>query len=214
MSAGVPYGTIGSVEARFWSKVERRGPDECWPWMAAKHDRGGYGLIRIDGKLVRASRFSLEENLGRPLRPGMVARHRCDNPPCCNPKHLLEGTQADNIHDAVSRKRHRHGENGAAKLTNESVLRIRHDVAAGKTHEHVAREYGISPAMASMVANGKRWAHIGGPLTSGVNKSHCINGHAYTHENTLLRDGGRKKVCRICNKINQDKYKQRKKESN
>lgn len=207
MSMGVPYGT--AVQQRFWAKVDKRGPDECWPWTAARHDRGGYGLIRIDGKSVRASRFVLEQSLERHLHPGMVARHRCDNPPCCNPRHLLEGTIADNVRDKVSRKRHKHGERGAIKLSDELVLSIRRDVAAGQTTASVASAYGISPSMASMVATGKRWAHLGGPLTSGINKSHCINGHDYTEENTLLRDGGRKKVCRTCNKISQNKYKQR-----
>lgn len=26
---------------RFWTKVDVRGPDECWPWLAAITD--GYG---------------------------------------------------------------------------------------------------------------------------------------------------------------------------
>ena len=30
-----------SVEERFWEKVDRRGPDECWPWTAYS-DRYGY----------------------------------------------------------------------------------------------------------------------------------------------------------------------------
>lgn len=35
----------------------------------------------------------------------LVARHTCDNNWCINPEHLLPGTQAQNLQDAVDRKR-------------------------------------------------------------------------------------------------------------
>ena len=39
-----------------------------------------------------------------------VVRHACDNPPCCNPLHLLGGTHADNVADKVRRGRVPRGE--------------------------------------------------------------------------------------------------------
>ncbi len=36
----------GDIEARFWSHVDRRGDDECWPWTA-NTDRDGYGLFKV-----------------------------------------------------------------------------------------------------------------------------------------------------------------------
>jgi hypothetical protein len=36
---------------------------------------------------------------------GLIACHKCDNPPCINPDHLYAGTFSDNTRDAVSRKR-------------------------------------------------------------------------------------------------------------
>lgn len=35
-----------TLEERFWSKVDRRAEDECWPWTGiTKAD--GYGLFRV-----------------------------------------------------------------------------------------------------------------------------------------------------------------------
>lgn len=198
---------------RFWAKVEKKSPAECWEWTAARHDRGGYGLINIDRSTVRANRISLAIKLGRPLLEGMVARHTCDNPPCCNPNHLIEGTPLDNMRDANSRDRHKRGERGAEILTDNAVISMREEVAGGMLVSDAAVKYGVSRAMASMVTSGKRWGHIGGPITSGIHKSHCINGHEYTTSNTILRNGGRKKVCRTCNNIAQARYRAKRKAS-
>lgn len=200
-----------AVLARFWAKVDRRGPNECWEWTAARHDRGGYGLLNVGGFIARANRIALEVRLGRALTAGMVARHTCDNPPCCNPSHLVEGTQLDNMRDAKSRSRHKHGERGALKMTGAAVISIRNDVSAGMSVAEAASKYGISQSMASMVTSGTRWAHIGGPITSGVRKSHCVNGHEFTPENTIVRNGGLKRVCRTCNNINQARYRAKRK---
>ena len=40
---------------RFWARVDRRGPDECWLWLAAK-DPCGYGEIGINRRVERAHR--------------------------------------------------------------------------------------------------------------------------------------------------------------
>lgn len=87
-----------SLDERFWSKVDRRGPEECWPWKYGK-DASGYGMIRVDGRTLKAHRFVA----GNPV--GGVVRHTCDNPPCCNPAHLLIGTQQENVRDRDVRGR-------------------------------------------------------------------------------------------------------------
>gem|GEM_PF-6576504 len=32
------------VSDRFWSKVDIRGPNDCWEWQAKRHPRG-YGVF-------------------------------------------------------------------------------------------------------------------------------------------------------------------------
>src|SRR5690349_4872692 len=87
----------------FWNRVDRSGgPAACWPWTGGRKadPKRRYGIFATtrNGRRVQlyAHRHALELTLGRPLRPGFIAMHSCDNPPCCNPSHLTEATQADN----------------------------------------------------------------------------------------------------------------------
>ncbi|WP_350339401.1 HNH endonuclease signature motif containing protein [Paramicrobacterium chengjingii] len=75
----------------------------CLEWTGASV--GGYGNIHVNGKSTLTHRLAWELAHG-PIPNGMVVCHTCDNPPCCNPEHLFIGTQADNVRDMVSKRRH------------------------------------------------------------------------------------------------------------
>ena len=107
---------------------------------------------------MRVVRVLLEEKLGRPIRSGFVVMHSCDNPPCCNPAHLEEGTQGDNIRQAKARGRNARGEShGLARLTEEQVRQIR--IAEG-SYVDIARQFGVSRPAVSMIRLRRRWAHV------------------------------------------------------
>lgn len=93
---------------QFWSKVDRRGPDECWPWTGGR-DLSSYGIFYIRGKRTRAHRWLLGYMRGKPLTREVVGLedgcHHCDNPPCCNPAHLYVGTRKQNMDDEHNRLR-------------------------------------------------------------------------------------------------------------
>jgi len=84
-----------TVEERFWSKVDRRGDDECWEWTASMYPTG-YGHFSIMGQGIRAHRFSYELLVG-PIPEGMVIDHLCRTPLCVNPAHLEPVTQRENV---------------------------------------------------------------------------------------------------------------------
>lgn len=89
------------VHLRFWDCVEKT--DECWIWTGTT-DGYGYGVTSHFRQKIKAHRLSYEMRFG-PIPPGLVVRHKCDNPCCVNPNHLELGTQKDNVRDAVSRGR-------------------------------------------------------------------------------------------------------------
>lgn len=152
---------------RFAGKVDKRGPDECWPWKPPKH-RSGHGEFFVSperGK-VRAHSFALELATGVPCPPGREACHRCDNPPCCNPAHIYYGTRQDNVNDMVQHGRALLGTaHPNAKLTETQVLEMRQRRAAGTPQRQLAADYGVSAAYVSTIVNGLVWSHVGGPIT-------------------------------------------------
>jgi hypothetical protein len=83
------------VLARFWAKVDRRGPSECWEWTASRNR--GYGQFGLPWRKspARAHRISYELAKG-PIPAGLVIDHLCSNPPCVNPAHLEAVTYLEN----------------------------------------------------------------------------------------------------------------------
>ena len=81
----------------------------CWPYIGKRWHKDGYGYPKRNQKAMLAHRWSYEHHYNISLTSNMVVRHVCDNPACCNPLHLLIGTQADNIKDMHERERWRTG---------------------------------------------------------------------------------------------------------
>jgi hypothetical protein len=81
---------------RFWEKVAKGGPNDCWLWVAAIAS-SGYGVFSRTGGKTRyyAHRWSYEAVNG-PIPDGMQIDHRCRIRACVNPRHLRVVTQSQN----------------------------------------------------------------------------------------------------------------------
>lgn len=145
------------IVARFWSKVDVRRPGECWPWQAKSVGKGGHGLFRPTREigLVKAHRFAWEAVNG-PLSDDRRLRHRCDNPPCCNPAHLIPGTQAENVADMHMRKRRRY----RTRFSDADIAELRRRYLSCETQTEIAESVGCSPSYISMIIRGQRGAAV------------------------------------------------------
>jgi hypothetical protein len=134
------------------------------------HPPNRYGKVRvfIEGKWQYhgTHRVAFELTNG-PIRAGYFVCHHCDNAPCCRPDHLWEGTNSDNLVDAVQKGRHKipsgvgadhyfhrfperlmrmSGERSpSAKLTDAQIEDIR-TLKGLMTGRAIAHQFGISPS--------------------------------------------------------------------
>ena len=150
-----------SEQLRFWEKVRIGWPNDCWLWQASTNEYG-YGRFRVGARLVKAHRYALLAAHGR-LDDERHVLHSCDNPPCCNPRHLRLGTQAENVADM-----HARGRNGQpkgethchAKLTDDAVREIRRLLAGGVRQREIAAAYGVAAQQISEIKLDKAWRHV------------------------------------------------------
>lgn len=154
---------------RFQAKVEKS--DGCWIWQGAR--AGGslkYGIIAFHRKTVNAHRLSWILAFGE-IPKGMMVLHRCDVPLCVNPEHLFLGTAMDNIRDMIAKGRNALGAalkhpsqvgegNHQAKLSEETVRRIKERGLLGATPSQIFTEFGIPKANAWAILRGKSWKHV------------------------------------------------------
>lgn len=136
-------------------------------------DRAGYSKLNyrdaVTGKRVSLLRhrkvYCDTHDIPYAAIQGKVVRHICDNTKCINPKHLVLGSQADNIQDRVTRGRCARGASqGLAKLTEGEVLEIRalyqYNVVGGYNTVSLGKLFGVSSKNISDIVRRITWRHI------------------------------------------------------
>jgi hypothetical protein len=157
---------------RYADRVARGAPDACWEWTGAVAATG-YGHTHLKNKHIYAHRAAYESVHGEGSADGWVVRHRCDNPPCCNPAHLQIGTVKDNVGDAWARGRMRvvrGEESGAAKLTDAVVVEMRSLASAGVPVARIRDQLGahLKHDTVSKAVRGVLWSHLPGAVPNPV----------------------------------------------
>lgn len=131
----------------------------CILWNRSE-DRKGYGVYRVqllDGSFYksRAHKFSYLIFNGA-IQDGLVVRHTCDNPHCCNPEHLIIGTVQQNNQDSVDRKTRFI----KAKFSKEEILEIRKLKSEGVSFKKLAARFNTSISSIQGIVNKTTYSYI------------------------------------------------------
>ena len=137
---------------KFWDRVDRKGPDECWPYKGSL--RNGYGHHSMNYRSVYAHRVAWQIANGEapPSGKAFHVTHTCNNKACCNPEHLILDTASENTRaayrDGLALSGERHPR---AKLTDEQVAAIRADT---RPQVEIAKAFGIRQPHVSSIKRG------------------------------------------------------------
>lgn len=159
--------TMKKANDRFWSRVNKTpglGPNgTCWEWTGRKNPRG-YGIFSLGPYERLAHRLSYCISKKRDINElpsKRVVRHKCDNTSCVNPKHLILGSQKDNMRDARERNRTRCGERHSGSiLTNDDVLCLRLLYSVNTPLKTLKSLVNVQEATLLSALNGKTWKHL------------------------------------------------------
>lgn len=149
---GAKPGRPASTPEVLWSKVDKREPNECWPWKGTIHEDGygrtwindrGYYAHRVIFNLANPGQIELASPTNKKAKGFLM--HLCDNRICCNPAHLQVATIKENNDDCNQKGRRqlpRGEDHFRAVFTNEETAKILEMRKQGKTATQIADEFG------------------------------------------------------------------------
>ena len=146
-------------KTNFLLKVAPKNHNGCMEWLGSRNPKG-YGQFTVGRFSARASRVAWIIEYGD-LPVDKFVLHKCDNPPCVNPKHLYLGTNSDNMLDKFRRGRQGRTAQGIeksnAKFTEQDIINIRSDP---RKQVVIAKEYKVHPTAIHAIKKGRAWKHV------------------------------------------------------
>lgn len=160
-----------SAVYRFNNSYIKEVSTGCWIWQGKSKSGASrlYGRIKVDGKPIAAHRYSWELHNNKKVPHGFLVMHKCDNPACVNPDHLIVGTHQDNMNDMKAKNRQftklrgvtRNvaigSKNGNSKLTEDQAISIFNDT---RPQRLIAIDHGVSQTVVHNIKSKKTWKYI------------------------------------------------------
>lgn len=171
----------------FWSQVSKS--DGCWEWRGPVSP-DGYGRTTVDGVRWFTHRYAYTVQRGE-IPAGLVIDHLCRNRRCCNPDHLEPVTARENILRGVgvsalnAAKTHC----GRGHLLDEANVYV---PPKNPTQRHCR----ACKAIHNRKKNDRLLAERAEARSRRVPPTHCVRGHEFSEENTIVSERGR--ACRSC----------------
>ena len=141
---------------KYWSNVDIKSEEECWEWRGHT-DKKGYGVMSVGGRdnqtKLLTHRIAKTLTNKEELPDDKILMHMCDNPPCCNPGHLVLGTHQDNMNDKVNKGR-QPVSFGHAKTDWDIVDDIRSSILSSK---QLSEKHNLPKSTISEIRNNKTW---------------------------------------------------------
>lgn len=137
---------------------------DCHIVISHHKDKDGYAEMRFDNKRgkIRIHRF-IFETFKEKIKDGNVIRHMCNNPSCCNPEHLKQGTYQDNSNDMIAAGRtlyQKGSKNHASKLTEEEVYNIKKLYKDGMRVKDIVKKFGYKRTTVNNIVYEYQWKHV------------------------------------------------------
>jgi len=130
--------------------------------ICTSHGRNSkrYILTSYKKKTIGLHRLIFFENYG--YFPKLVM-HKCDNPKCINPNHLIGGTPKENSKDMMKKKRQAFGikNGGGVKLNDNKAKQIKQLLKRKKmTLQSIADKFKVSKRTVLFIKQNKHWKHV------------------------------------------------------
>jgi hypothetical protein len=132
---------------------------ECIPCLIGETDKDGYRRLSVQGTGVRAHRYVWIMMRG-PIPPGLVVRHKCDNPPCINIDHLELGTVKQNAQDMMERGRFVPKPINLTKLSELQAFEVVLLLKDGAKPLDIAEHLGVRLNVVKDIKRGRTWKNI------------------------------------------------------
>lgn len=120
---------------------------------------------------------------------GLLVRHTCDNPRCCNPKHLILGTAQDNVNDMFERNRR------PLTFSKEEIIKIAEDDSGN--YSELAEKYNTTIYIISNIKNKKLKSFN----NYNVNSKNCRK-NKLTSKNVIDIYNSKENIKDLANKYN------------